>query len=199
MKLEDLLWQAFPRASTPAEQLQVVGGLLVALALAVAAYFVVRRTGHPIQRLGSVVYVDDGRAATLYHAGADVDGRPDFVVWAGPWLWKEHRPVEYKTSRLPRTPYAGHVLQLAGYGLLIEAETGKYPRVGYLVYDHDGAPKAVKVRLGPRARALTLKVVATIREGRYPEVLPVDGRCRGCRQAANCPILARHSAGVAMP
>src|SRR5688572_3275639 len=186
----DLLQQAFPRADTPADTLQVLLGLVLALVTALLAGHVVRFTGHPVQRLGRILYLDAPEYPTLVRQDLLFSGRPDFVVQTGFWWWKHVRPVEFKTGKPPNVPYAGHVLQLAGYGLLIEGEVGHYPRHGYIVYEEGSSYRLHKVRLGPQVAWMATQFVKAIASGDcYPQSVPVDGRCTGCRQAAACPVL----------
>lgn len=189
-----LLW-AFPGADLPREALQLKVSLALFGALAVACFVVVRRSGTGLQRLGPIVYADDGQSGTFYRADLDISGRPDYVVRNGPWFFKEYRPVEFKSGRPPSPapldadPYPGHVLELEGQGLLIEGHVGRYPRRGYVVYQDGGKDVIHPVRLGARAKAQALAVVQAIRSGDTAASLPVDARCNGCKHRSVCPLL----------
>src|SRR5688572_14528232 len=186
----DVIQKVFPRATSPADLLQVLLGLALATAVAALASWAVRSTGHPVQRLGRIVYLDTPDQPTLIRQDLNFSGRPDFVVQTGFWLWKDVRPVEFKTGKPPAVPYAGHVLQLAGYGLLVEGETGRYPRYGYIMYEGGRSQTLHKVRLGPRLGWMAAQVVKAIAAGKcHPLQVPVDRRCSGCRQAVACPVL----------
>lgn len=176
----DVLHWAFPRADSGREVTELVlGFLLVAIFLA-AARLAVRHTGHPIGRLGRVVYVDDGLHPTLRHPQFAFSGRPDFVVAVATLWGTELRPVEYKSGRPPRQPYANHVWQLAGNALLVEALGGTFPRFGYLVY---GDERIRKVRLGHKAR---YEVVQAIRGDSSPG--PVRDFPATCRFGRSRPV-----------
>lgn len=189
MDYATMLRRVFPRADTPSEVLQVELGLLLVAVLAVLAYLVVRYSGNPLQRLGAILYVDDGRSQTFHRADLDLTGRPDLVVRAGAWFRKEMRPVEFKSSKPPRRPYPGDVMQLMGQALLLEERQGAYPRAGYVVYRDGDDYQVHRVSLGYRARAMALVLVEAIRSQGHPASVPVDARCTGCRHAGTCPML----------
>ncbi|MBM4431699.1 MAG: Dna2/Cas4 domain-containing protein, partial [Chloroflexi bacterium] len=158
--------------------------LLLALCLALlglAALYWSRR-----QRLeaglptGQVVYADTGawqrNERTLFSARHRLAGRPDYIVEErGQML-----PVEVKPRRLAEQPYAGDVLQLAAYCLLVEEEYGRRPRCGYLKYqqavfriDYTGALR----------RQLLERLAVMQRDAGAPDVAPSHSeplRCQRC-------------------
>lgn len=84
---------------------------------------------------GEVFYTDSGawhrNSEALYAAELRLAGKPDYLVAQrdGTII-----PVEVKSSRAPQEPYAGHVLQLMAYCLLVEATYGIRPTHGILQY-----------------------------------------------------------------
>ena len=191
MDWQVILRKGFPQADTPAEEFQLLLGLALFSAMAALAYFVVRYSSNPLQRLGPIVYLDDGQSPGFYRADLDFAGRPDMVVRAGPWFRKEDRPVEFKSGDPPSTPYDGHILQLMGSGLSIEGHCGAHPRHGYVAYeDPDTGYIVHQVSLGLRSRAIAKRFVEELRSGIHPASVPVDHRCRGCPHQGSCPMVA---------
>jgi CRISPR-associated exonuclease Cas4 len=83
---------------------------------------------------GRVVYADTGawqrNEHTLFSARHRLAGRPDYIVQERGQVL----PVEVKPRRGLGQPYAGDILQLAAYCLLVEEEYGRRPYCGYLKY-----------------------------------------------------------------
>lgn len=143
-----------------------------------------RATGLP---KGQVVSADVGRwqpeGSALYDRQLDLAGKPDYIV--------EHDgaavPVEVKSGRTPRQPYPSHILQLAAYCYLVEANSGKAPPYGILRYPQN----TFKVPYTPDLREELFATIAEIREvegGRFD----VDrshsspARCAACGFRAVC-------------
>lgn len=170
---------------------------VLVLIASLAGAIILRRRYSVTSQLGRVIYQDaDANARTLTDWHDRIKGKPDFMVAAGIWPFREYRPVEYKSLAMsgpnpaPRhEPRIGDVMQVAVYGHLVEAEFGKYPRYGYVVYR---GSEPMRIKLGPAARNLTAKVAALHRNGQaYPIALPVDGRCNGCPLLAACRLHAK--------
>jgi len=137
---------------------------------------------------GRIVYIDDGKAPMLRHNGLRLRGRPDAVTRAS--LWARYCPVEIKSTAPPTMPYAGDVAQLVMQGFLVEATWGRYPRVGYLVYDHPAhARRVFCIRLGRAAKRRGRRILRCMRSPRsHPAALPLGARCTTCPARAECRI-----------
>jgi CRISPR-associated exonuclease Cas4 len=89
-------------------------------------------------------------------------------------------PIEVKPSRTAAKPYAGDLLQLAAYCLLVEDTTGQAPPYGLLRYAH----RTFRVPYTADLRAQLLKVIADMRNAQAaPHVARSHGeaqRCRAC-------------------
>ena len=109
---------------------------------------------------GRVVYMDMDKAhppkGTLVSKRWRLLGKPDYLITTDEGII----PVEVKSAALPRNgqPYAGHVLQLAAYCLLVEEVYGKRPPFGYIRY-RDG--QAVQV---PYTNELETWLLTTLKE-----------------------------------
>lgn len=84
---------------------------------------------------GRVIYADDGvwqpNRETLYADEVKLAGRPDYIVEEpGGTL----APVELKSSKAPAEPRVAHIMQLAAYCVLVEAQWGIRPNRGILQY-----------------------------------------------------------------
>lgn len=84
---------------------------------------------------GSVIYTDTGawrpNAEVLHAADVRLVGKPDYLVEQHDgWII----PVEVKSSLAPQQPWDDHILQLAAYCLLVEANYGVRPPYGILQY-----------------------------------------------------------------
>ncbi|MCA9935601.1 MAG: PD-(D/E)XK nuclease family protein [Anaerolineales bacterium] len=84
---------------------------------------------------GEVIYSDDGawfiNDQPLYAEDLQLVGKPDYLVEQANGAII---PVELKSRKAPTKPYEGHVLQLAAYCLLVEANFGVRPDYGILQY-----------------------------------------------------------------
>jgi CRISPR/Cas system-associated exonuclease Cas4 (RecB family) len=153
-----------------------------AIAVIVLAYLFVVSMGRRLGSLGRIVYEDDGNAPTLRNEAHRIFGKPDQVVKP---LFGGYTPVEVKSHALrgdrPRT---SHVVQLMAQGLLVEGKWGKYPRIGYLLYD---GRKPMRVKLGRRARKRIIKLLDARRSTRpWPTTEPINERCKACPVLPSC-------------
>jgi len=84
---------------------------------------------------GEVIYSDDGawfaNDKPLYAEDLQLVGKPDYLVEQ---VNGDIIPVELKSRKAPTEPYEGHILQLAAYCLLVEANFGVRPEYGILQY-----------------------------------------------------------------
>ena len=87
---------------------------------------------------GKVIYRDSGawylNDQALHCAEQRLVGKPDYLVQKQDG---EIVPVEIKSGRAPRSPWPGHLLQLAAYCWLVDETYGVRPSHGILQYaDH---------------------------------------------------------------
>jgi CRISPR-associated exonuclease Cas4 len=135
---------------------------------------------------GRVIYADTGAWARcerpLFSARHRLTGRPDYLVHSREGLI----PVEVKSGAVPRQPYAGHVLQLAAYCLLVEDQEGRAPPYGILKY----SDRAFEIDFTPALRTRLLETLDALRQDlREVEVdrsHDEPGRCAGCGYRGRC-------------
>lgn len=103
-------------------------------------------------------------------------GRPDYLLRRQGAVI----PVEVKPRRLADAPYAGDLLQLAAYCLLLEESTGQAPPYGILRYAHRGW----RLPYDAAARAAVLAALAELRRDLTAAEVPRSheqaARCAGC-------------------
>lgn len=81
---------------------------------------------------GKLIYQDaDRRGELLFSQTLKLSGCPDALVREGSMII----PVELKTGRTPKAPYAGHIMQLAAYCHLVEQKYNVRPTHGIIRYD----------------------------------------------------------------
>ncbi len=135
---------------------------------------------------GRIIYADPAlwgeTEAPLYDSSTGLTGRPDYLVRQG----EETLPVEVKSRYAPAEPYAGHVLQLAAYCRLVEAQTGRRPPYGILVYRN----RSFAIDYTP---ALEAELLATLKAVRQQEIRgepdrshEEPGRCERCGFRKTC-------------
>jgi CRISPR-associated exonuclease Cas4 len=164
--------------------------LLVGLLLAGLGLWLLVRSGAARREAGlpagRVTYADTGAwdrcERPLFSAQHRLTGRPDYLVRSREGLL----PVEVKSGAAPHQPYAGHVLQLAAYCLLIEDQEGHPPPHAILKYDD----RAFEIDYTAALRARLLDTLHALRQDlREVEVdrsHGEPGRCRGCGYRARC-------------
>ncbi|NIS79575.1 MAG: Dna2/Cas4 domain-containing protein [Anaerolineales bacterium] len=128
---------------------------------------------------GRVVYLDTTSLKrlghTLYDPMSALTGRPDYLVEGADGLV----PVELKSGRGPLRPYPGHVLQLAGYCLLVQTVYGVRPKYGVVKY----SDRTFAVDYTSTLENELLDTLAEMRrtEGRIPDRSHTSpNRCRSC-------------------
>lgn len=103
------------------------------------------RNMHLIEK-GEICYTDlSVPAKPLFSRRYLLAGKPDYIVRNT----RSIIPVEVKTGWSERTPYKGHVLQLAAYCQILEDAEGCFVPYGILVYD---GKQRFKVRFDPSLR-----------------------------------------------
>ena len=84
---------------------------------------------------GDIIYTDSGtwyrNGDPLFAEDLRLVGKPDYLIEETDGMII---PVELKSSRAPRKPREGHVLQLAAYCLLVEENYGIRPNYGIIQY-----------------------------------------------------------------
>lgn len=151
--------------------------LILGLILLLSAERRRRQDGLPA---GRVVYLDAKGmlpvGSPLYDPATQLIGKPDYLVRSG----KYTVPVEVKSGRGPSSPYPGHLLQLAAYCLLVEANYGLRPPHGILKY----RDRTFEVEYAEELENRLLDALADMRRGEKVSSLPrshqVAARCRGC-------------------
>lgn len=84
---------------------------------------------------GNVIYADGGtwfpNSDLLYADDVQLVGKPDYLVEEDDGMII---PVELKSGRAPEVPWPSHILQLAAYCFLVEANYDVRPEYGILQY-----------------------------------------------------------------
>ena len=115
---------------------------------------------------GEVIYTDQETWKAVAKPLVDDDlqliGKPDYLVQTAEG---EIIPVELKSSRAPKTPRDGHVMQLAAYCALVEYNYGRRPSHGVIQY----ADGAFAVDYTEALEEDLLDVIAEMREGMFVE------------------------------
>lgn len=108
----------------------VVGVLLVALVL----WLVRRRRSQLGMPHGERIYSDTNEqpGKTIVSHRYKLKGKPDYLIRDGSMII----PVEMKTGRTPRSPFASHIMQLIAYCLLVADKYETRPQYGVIRYPH---------------------------------------------------------------
>jgi CRISPR-associated exonuclease Cas4 len=127
---------------------------------------------------GQVVYSDTRGwkevARPLYSPLHHLAGRPDYLVRRG----KRLIPVEVKSSHAPgEGPHRSHILQLAAYCLLVEAEYQHRPERGIIKY----ADRMFEVDYTPGLESALLDTLDAMRDR-----LAAGGAARSHHEPARC-------------
>ena len=157
---------------------------IAVLILAGAAFILLtRKRGLPG---GKVIYEDLTRdgipTRTLTSARYGLSGKPDMIIRRG----KELIPVEIKHAPAGERPRPSHMLQLAVYCLLIEAETGVRPSRGIIRY----RDRQFEVPFTEGLEKELLRTMDAMRAEDPQAVLPPKcgrrGKCAHCGYAGIC-------------
>ncbi len=113
-------------------------------------------------------------------------GRPDYLMRTNKDGVPLTIPVEVKSRKRPSTPYAGHILQLMTYCLLVEDNFDVRPPYGLLRY----ADATLRIDYTDDLRQQVLDIAAAIRTARQAPHIPRqhgdENRCRACGYRAAC-------------
>lgn len=123
----------------------------------------------------------DGGGRLLEDPEWGLTGRPDYVMQSpeGPV------PVEVKTGGTPPEPFESHVMQLACYLRLLEAD-GHPPRYGLITYPDRADRIEWDSDTQSRLRGVLERIAASEATGRADRDHEHPGRCRGCARRALC-------------
>lgn len=134
---------------------------------------------------GRLISLDTSRmkpvTEPLYDPDLGLTGRPDYLVQRGRSLI----PVEVKSGRTPQKPHRSHVLQLAAYCHLIEANMGKRPPYGILKYA-DSAYDIQYTTVLQQDLLTTLGAVRNAQDSSPRRSHNSPGRCRACGYLSSC-------------
>ena len=117
----------------------------------------------------------------LYDPVNDLSGRPDYRFEDGRYVL----PVEVKSGRARAGPQPGHVLQLAAYCRLVQADTSRRPPYGILKYADRSF--AVPYTLAAERELLqTLEAMRAVGTRPPPRSHESPPRCRACGVRGAC-------------
>jgi CRISPR-associated exonuclease Cas4 len=95
-------------------------------------------------------------------------------------------PVERKTTRAPRRPYDGDLVQATAYCVLVEEEYGRTPPFMRIQY----ADRSFDEPYTPQRKQWVLKTCQRLRQARRQENCDrshsMAAKCRNCGQRQNC-------------
>lgn len=122
-----------------------------------------------------------GGGKTLRDPDWNLSGTPDYLLDtpAGPV------PVEVKTGHTPNRPYANHVLQLACYMRLLEAN-GRPPPYGLVNYPEGVFRVAWDDTRRKDLRDVLARMAAAQATGKADRDHEQPGRCKGCARRDAC-------------
>lgn len=127
----------------------------------------------------SSIYSDEKGTKMLIAQELGIQGKPDMIFET--WVLRKYIPLEIKSGKLKdEIPHQGDLYQLVIYFLLVEAEYGKRPPYGKLVY----ANKTFKIRNTAKLRKTVLKTVqemrAMLENECMPQASPDYMKCKHC-------------------
>lgn len=109
-------------------------------------------------------------------------GRPDYIMETEEGLI----PVEVKTGKTQNTPYPSHIMQVASYLRLLEANTKTPPNYGLLTYPQ----KTFTIPWDEHTRNKLRSLLTTIKNAEETGIADRDhnhaARCRGCARRSGC-------------
>ena len=160
---------------------------VVFLGVGLALLWLARR-GHTRSGIprGHIIYTDVGTwqkvERPLFSKAHRLTGKPDYLVAEG----RELIPVEVKTGGTPIQPYRSHVLQLAAYCLLIEANYGQRPSYGVVTYPDRAFALDYTGELERELLATLEHMRSDLATGNADRRHQALGRCRACGYRQAC-------------
>jgi len=118
-----------------------------------------------------------GTAELLHDKEWDLSGRPDYIIDGG----HGPVPVEVKARRAPKEPFPSHVMQVATYLRLLEAQ-GREPPYGLVQYT-DGF---FRVEWDDAARGRLRTILDRMAAGETDRDHQHAARCKGCARRKQC-------------
>jgi len=115
-------------------------------------------------------------AEPLFDPGLRITGKPDYLVRQSSKII----PVEVKSRTNKNKPYFSHILQLATYCYLIEAEFGIRPRVGILHYPNRTYEIAYTLDLESQLKENIIEIRKSDDLQSVPRSHHSKARCSGC-------------------
>lgn len=112
----------------------------------------------------------------------DLSGRPDYVLETE----KGVVPVEVKTGNTPPRPYESHVMQVAVYLRLLEANTGRPPEYGLITYPEGVFRVGWDDKNRKKLQAVLERLATAKAEGQADRDHHHRGRCLGCARRHAC-------------
>ena len=134
---------------------------------------------------GKIDYSDSKEADSLFSKKYMLSGKPDFIIEkAGVKI-----PVEVKTGRVPRGPHFSHILQLAGYCLLMEDIYGTSPPYGIVEYESKQQHRIDFTDDLKKTVIEKLTLIKAIERGEKEAHRNHNrqGKCRFCSRRVGCP------------
>lgn len=127
----------------------------------------------------SSIYSDEKGTKMLTAQELGIQGKPDMIFET--WVLRKYIPLEIKSGKLKdEIPHQGDLYQLVIYFLLVEAEYGKRPPYGKLVY----ANKTFKIRNTAKLRKAVFRTVQEMRDMLENECMPQASpdymKCKHC-------------------
>ncbi len=141
---------------------------------------------------GEVVYCGHREPGSrLLHApNHHLAGKPDYIVKQG----DEFTPVEVKSGPRPKKLYRSDRMQLTAQALLVEAEFGKRPARGYVLYPDRAFDVAIRPKDIDRLTE-ALQIMRKARETkRIPDAYPSWFLCPTCPNV-RCPKRVKRTRG----
>ena len=138
---------------------------------------------------GAIVYQDTGAETEvfepLFSKELGLVGRPDYLLRLDDDVLV---PVELKSGRAPRHPYAGHLMQLVAYCVLVEETTGRRPPFGILRYTDHGFEIPFSTELEEDLLGLLDDMRADFYDRHVPRNHQEPARCASCSMRAGCSL-----------
>jgi CRISPR-associated exonuclease Cas4 len=131
-----------------------------------------------------VVFSDEGdEAGILVDEELGLRGKPDQIIVVD----GEFIPLEQKTGRIPKSPFASHRMQLLAYLKLIDANTSIRPQYGVLRYGKD---ELHQIDWNTESEQILIDSVHEIqrlmREGGATRNHERPGKCKNCSRRHGC-------------